>query len=227
MRRGLTACLCAVVLLTGCGKSYWTESCGDCEVTLRDSGNTEKAVEIVVTVDGEETILKTMAVPAERISAEAFTDILGYSGFRLTERQGLAVQDPAQDWSLRTYYAVEDGSVLQIAESFGWGPPQDYSVDLDEDGGRELVNNVTYGGDGHQDVHIFQRRPDGIWMGRLSTKNLPNHDDRGVTSTAVVYNAERNVFEIRYLMKNSQEPGVVESQGLERVEFTPYGVQEK
>ena len=49
----------------------------------------------------------------------------------------------------------------------------------------------------------------------------------GVTSTAVVYNAERNVFEIRYLMKNSQEPGVVESQGLERVEFTPYGVQEK
>ena len=44
MRRGLTACLCAVVLLTGCGKSYWTESCGDCEVTLRDSGNTEKAV---------------------------------------------------------------------------------------------------------------------------------------------------------------------------------------
>lgn len=95
MRRGLTACLCAVALLTGCGKSYWTESCGDCEVTLRDSGNTEKAVEIVVTVDGEETILKTLAVPAERISAEAFTDILGYSGFRLTERQGLAVQDPA------------------------------------------------------------------------------------------------------------------------------------
>ena len=117
--------------------------------------------------------------------------------------------------------------MLQIAESFGWGPPQDYSVDLDEDGGMELVNNVTYGGDGHQDVHIFQRRPDGIWMGRLSTKNLPNHDDRGVTSTAVVYNAERNVFEIRYLMKNSQEPGGVESQGLERVEFTPYGVQEK
>ena len=35
------------------------------------------------------------------------------------------------------------------------------------------------------------------------------------------------MFEIRYLMKNSQEPGVVESQGLERVEFTPYGVQEK
>ena len=69
-------------------ESYWTESCGDCEVTLRDSGNTEKAVEIVVTVDGEETILKTLAVPAERISAEAFTDILGYSGFRLTERQG-------------------------------------------------------------------------------------------------------------------------------------------
>ena len=78
-----------------------------------------------------------------------------------------------------------------------------------------------------EDVHHLQRARTASGVGRLSTKNLPNHDDRGVTSTAVVYNAERNVFEIRYLMKNSQEPGVVESQGLERVEFTPYGVQEK
>ena len=81
MRRGLTACLCAVALLTGCGKSYWTESCGDCEVTLRDSGNTENGGGDCSDGGWRGDHPQDAGGPAERISAEAFTDILGYSGF--------------------------------------------------------------------------------------------------------------------------------------------------
>ena len=213
--------LCCL-LLTGCGKAYWVEDCGDYRVALRDSPDTPELLEVVVLRGEEETVVETLDTPPERVSVRVFSDVLGYSGFRLTERQGLALEDPAEDWSLRTYYAVEEDAVLRIARSFGWGEPQDYAADLDGDGREEMVSNVTYGGDGHQDAYVYQRRQDGVWVGQISTENLPGLDDRGANSTAVTFDPDRGLFVIRYLVKDQEDPAVVETRGLERVEFTPY-----
>lgn len=210
------------LLLTGCGKAYWVEDCGEYRVALRDSPDTSELWELVLLRGKEETVVETLDTPPERVDVRVFTDLLGYSGFRLTQRQGLALENPAEDWSLRTYYAVEEDAVFRIARSFGWGEPQDYGADLDGDGREELVSNVTYGGDGHQDAYVYQRRRDGVWVGQISTENLPDLDDRGANSTAVTYDPDRGMFVIRYLAKNQEDPAVVESRGLERVTFTPY-----
>lgn len=220
--------VCALLALTGCGAGenspcvYWTEENGDYQVSLRDGG-VEGALEVVLLSGGEETVLKTLTgARGEDVSADPFTDIMGWDGFRLTERQGLAVEDPAEDWSIRTYYAVESGASRQIAESFGWGEPQDYSVDLDGEGEKELVSGVTYGGDGRQSVYIYQRRGDEVWRGTLSMKDLPGREDRGAASSGVFYDPERNVFRIRYALMGQEGYGLLETTGLERVEFTPY-----
>ena len=82
-----------------------------------------------------------------------FTGILGYDGYIRTQSSG-------GYWEMRTYYAQEGGRTFPIAESFGFDGVKDYSVDLDGDGMPELVANVQFGGDGHQDVYIYQRRGD-------------------------------------------------------------------
>ena len=45
--------------------------------------------------------------------------------------------------------------MLQIAESFGWGPPQDYSVDLDEDGGIGTLDELQARVAHLQDSHLI------------------------------------------------------------------------
>lgn len=227
-QRGLL-CVCVLLMLTGCGagetarQTYWTERYEGYQVSLRE-GEKPGDLDVVLLADGQkERLLQTVTGAREEdISAEAFTDVLGWDGFRLTERQGLAVQDPEEDWSLRTYYAMENGVSREIAESFGWGAPQDYSVDLDGTGEEELVSNVTYGGDGHQDTYIYQRRGSEVWLGRVDTADLPGRAGGSATSTAVIYDPARNVFQIRYKVKDQTEPGLLETSGLERVKFQLY-----
>lgn len=229
MRQKWLPGMCLLLLLTGCGaeakspQTYWTEEYEGYQVSLRDNG-TEGALDVVLQADGQEEILLQTLTDAreEDVFTDPFTDIMGWEGFRLTERQGLAVEDPAADWSLRTYYAMEDGVSKEIAESFGWGAPQDYSVDLDGTGEKELVSNVTYGGDGRQNVYVYQRRGDEVWLGRHSLEDLPNRDDRGAVSIGAVYDPARNVFRIRYAAKGQAAHALLETTGLERLEFTPY-----
>lgn len=228
MRRKWLPCICLLLVLTGCGaeakapQTYWTEEQEGYQVSLRDNG-TEGALDVVLLSGGQETVVQTLTgARSGDVSADPFTDIMGWDGFRLTERQGLAVENPEEDWSIRTYYAVEDGASREIAESFGWGAPQDYSVDLDGTGEKELVSNVTYGGDGHQSAYVYQRRGDEIWRGVINMKGLPNQDDRGASSTGVSYDPARNVFQLRYAVKGQTDHGLLETTGLERMEFTPY-----
>lgn len=219
---------CLLLLLTGCGaeaaapRTYWTEEQEGYQVSLRDNGE-EGSLDVVLLLGGQETVLQTLTgTRGEDVSADPFTDIMGWDGFRLTARQGLAVENPEEDWSIRTYYAVENGASREIAESFGWGAPRDYSVDLDGTGEKELVSNVTYGGDGRQSVYVYQRRGDEVWRGVLSLKDLPDRDDRGAASAGAVYDPDRNVFQIRYAVKGQTGYTLLESTGLERVEFTLY-----
>lgn len=158
------------------------------------------------------------AVPAAVCDAPAdavFTGILGFDGHIATELG-------AGSWASRTYCTVRDGEPLVIAESFGYGEPQDYAIDLDGDGVTELVTNVQYGGDGAQRVYIYQRRNSDIYRGGLSPDGLPNFDDRGAASYLSEYDPERGLFRLRYAQKSSEEYGLLETYDLSRFLFTHY-----
>lgn len=142
-----------------------------------------------------------------------FTDILGYDGYMQTEG-GI--------WQRRTYYAVTDRGTFPIAGSFGYDGPQDWSVDLDGTGEKELAANVQYGGDGHRDVFVYQRRGDTIWKGVLDLSDLPNHDNWGVNSTTAEYDPKKGVFRVRYAQKGTEDFGVLETRGLGRFLFSKY-----
>lgn len=223
MGRKWLLCMCSLLILTGCGqtKTYWTEEVRDARVSLRD-GTEDGTVDLVLRRDEGETVIRTMTEGKDfskvgDISAQPFTDILSSNGFILhTEWLGGA-------FDTNDYYALEENGAVQIAETYGAGEAaHDYSVDLDEDGGNELVNNAVTGGDGHAFVQVYQRRQDGIWVGRMDLKDLPGHDNWGVNSTSVAYDPERNVFQIKYSVKDQAEPEVLETTGLERIAFSPY-----
>ena len=147
-----------------------------------------------------------------------FTDILGYDGYIQTESTG-------GYWEVRTYYAVTGSEIFPIAESFGFDGAKDYSVDLDGDGVKEFVTNVQFGGDGHENVYVYRRIGDGasgIQRGILDLSDLPNHDNWGVNSTTAEYDPAAEVFRIRYAQKNTEEYGVLETQGLERFQFSEF-----
>ena len=144
--------------------------------------------------------------------AEPFDDIMGYSGFSL-------VTYDSGFWQERAYYAVTDTGVFLMAESFGFGSPEDYAVDLDGDGVTELVCNVQFGADGAERVYVYQRRADGIFRGYLDTEDLPGHLDWGINSVWEEYDPAENVFRIHYAVEGRDDYAVLEANGLERVRF--------
>lgn len=145
---------------------------------------------------------------------QTFKNILGYDGVLKTEGA------PAP-WVMRTYYAKVGTDTFPIAESFGY-EHRDYTVDLNGDGMEELVANVQYGGDGHQTAYVYQRRGDEIWRGEMDLSALPNHDDWGANSTAVVFDPVNVVFRVSYSMKNTEKLGVMEYRGLSHMVFRRY-----
>ena len=150
--------------------------------------------------------------------AEPFDDIMGYSGFSLVTTYDSSI------WQERAYYAATDTGTFPIAESFGFGSPEDYAVDLDSDGVTELVCNVQFGGDGAERVYVYQRRPDGIYRGYLDAEGLPGHVNGGINSVWEEYDPAENVFRIHYAVEGQDDYAVLETHGLERVEFEKYGL---
>lgn len=202
-------------------KTYWTLNVGDTQVSLRD-GKKPGTLELILRRDGTETVLRTLAQGTdysrpEGVSARPFADILSSSGFALHT----AWLDGA--FSTNDYYALRRGAATRIAETFGWREPYDFTADLNGDGQEELINNSMTGGSGHQSVQVYQRRGNEIWRGRMNLQNLPNHDNRGVNSTATVFDPAQNVFQIRYTLKGQEGyAGLLETQGMERLEFSPH-----
>lgn len=161
-----------------------------------------------VEVDAETDTLDT---------TKPFTDILGYDGF-------ISVESSNQiDWSNRTYYAVTGEETFPIAESFGWGDPQDYAVDLDGDGQEELVCNVTYNADGARRVSVYQRRGDEIWRSWVTADGLPGYESGGTGSSYEEYDPVENVFRIHYRKAGQEDYAVAEVRGMAQLEeWYPY-----
>ncbi|MDY3282344.1 M56 family metallopeptidase [Dysosmobacter sp.] len=150
------------------------------------------------------------------VKEEPFRDILGYDGFVRTETDGVG-------WSMRTYYAVEGERTFPIAEAWGYHAPEEYAVDLDGDGRKELVANVEYGADGHEDTLVYRRRGDAVEQGWLDLEGkLPDFDNWGINAHSIRYDPAEGVFRVRYALKNSGQYGTMEFRGLGDFLFAPY-----
>ena len=97
--------------------------------------------------------------------AELFEDIMGLKGYVVN------VSEAGGDWYERVYHADMDGKDVIIGESFGYGEPQDFVVDLYEDGVSELVCNCTFGGDGAQRVYTYQLVDGEVQVGTIVQKD--------------------------------------------------------
>ena len=149
---------------------------------------------------------------------EPFTDILGYDGVLVTVTT-------LYGWSQRTYYAVsDDGSRTAVAASFGYGEPEDYTVDLDGDGAEELVCNVTFGADGGREVYVYQRRDGGVYLGTCRFEELPDFVPGGGLNNWVEYDLDAGCFRLHYRTSGAEEFAEVEVRGLEGLSFEKFSL---
>lgn len=150
------------------------------------------------------------------VKEEPFRDILGYDGFVRTETDGVG-------WSMRTYYAVEGERTFPVAKAWGYRTAEEYAVDLDGDGRKDLVANVEYGADGHEDTLVYRRTGDTVEQGWLDLEGkLPNFNNWGINAHSVRYDPAEGVFRVRYALKNSDQYGTMEFRGLGDFQFEPF-----
>ena len=175
--------------------------------TFTEYGETQEGLEELIG-------LLESGVHFHSVMTEPFRDVMGYDGYIETETMGF--------WQMSTYYAETAEGTFPIAESFGFGGGETHRVDLDGDGQEELVCNVTFGGDGAVRAYVYQRRADGIYLGTPSMEGLPDHFDWGVNSWWSEYDWDENVFRLHYAVGDGSSEAVLETRGLERMEFQPY-----
>ena len=150
-------------------KTYWTVAVKsqEYEVSLQDLVPGESLM-LVYEKDGEKKMLLTYQVKEdynepEEFCAETFENLLGYDGFCIYENF----------WGygyLSDYYAVEDGKLVDLAQSWtlpdGWANGNvNNMVDIDGDGVRELICNVTYLADGAHRAIIYRYDGRQVWCG--------------------------------------------------------------
>ena len=175
---------------------------------LRDCGASPEAF-------GELTALLASNAPAST-REEPFTDILGCDGV-------LTTVSTLSGWSRRTYYAVSGGGTRAvIAESFGCGEPEDYTVDLDGDGTTELVCNVLSDGSVSPRVCVYQRRSDGVYLGTLSPEGLAGFQDLGPDSCWSEFDPSERVFRLHYRVKGAEAFARTTYTGLEGLAFEKF-----
>ena len=164
---------------------------------------------------GELVALLAANAPAST-REEPFTDILGCDGV-------LTTVSTLSGWSQRTYYAESgDGTRAVIARSFGYGEPEDYAVDLDGDGAKELVCNVTFGADGGRKAYVYQRRDDGVYLGTYLFEELPDFVPGGGLNNWSEYDPAAGCFRLHYRTGGAEEFAEVETRGLEDLTFEKF-----
>lgn len=149
-----------------------------------------------------------------------FTGILGQNGF-------IRQESGADGFSTNYYIAQTDGRETCIAESWGW-ERDDTAVDLDGDGVKELVCNVTYGADGAQRVVVYRLAADGSveCADPLELLDVP-YRDQGVGSLSESYDAIYKTVDISYYQKGQENPQFKSYPlDMERLTFSSYVSEE-
>ncbi len=124
-----------------------------------------------------------------------FQDLLGYDGYFITRKESTPTET--------TYYAVEGDETFIIANSYGF-ERDDYFIDVDGDGVRELICNVC-AGDGGQNTLIYRRYEDGIRVAYASQLLDKEYDDLGVYSLVTLYDGVYDRIEIAYWLEDLQD----------------------
>jgi len=179
-------------------EKYWTLAVDDYQISLQE-GTSENTLDLVCFKDNAETTLLTFQhdydyqTPLD-ISAEAFEECLGHSGFRLYKRHPLG--------SLSHYYEVDYYAMEEELEllAYRWGSKDDdfYEVDLNGDDIEELICNVTWMADGAMDVLIYHFNGEKVMKGYGSDLLDEPFDNHGVGSTGTRYLPKTNQVHISY-----------------------------
>ena len=178
-------------------EKYWTLAIADYKITLQE-GQTEDTLDLMYYREEKEELLLTLQMyndylTPEDISAEAFENCLGHSGFRLYKRRPLG----SFYYYEVEYYAMEDELELL---AYRWGNKDDdfYEVDIDGDGIEELICNVTWMADGVTDVFIYHFDGRKVWKGFGSDLLDQPVDIHGIGSLSTTYLPDKNKVKIDY-----------------------------
>ena len=124
--------------------------------------------------------------------AELFDNIMGLKGYVVN------VSEAGGEWYERVYHADMDGVDVVIGESFGYGDPADYIVDLYGDGVPELVCNCTFGGDGVQRVYVYQLVDGAVQVGTIVQEDWTEGYTGPGTAIAEAYLPDDECFTVSY-----------------------------
>jgi len=133
---------------------------------------------------------------SEDVMRGEFEDILGYDGYYVTDKTTIFP-------FITYYYAIENGEEFCIAESHG-EERNDYAVDIDGDGVKELICNVIYG-DGAERTYIYRREENRILKGYAEELLDEEYDFENIGSIRSFYLPKENVVEIQYWKADIQD----------------------
>lgn len=144
--------------------------------------------------NGNEVVTDPYYIDSETMRRVSFHDLLGYDGYFITKKDSTPMET--------TYYAVEGDETFIVAKSWGF-ERDDYFIDIDGDGVRELICNVS-SGTGGQDVLIYRRFEDGIRAAYGSSLLDEEYDNIGVGSIYTKYSPVYKDIGIAYYVKDEQ-----------------------
>ena len=224
MKQILLLLLAVLTGMTGPGRNianrtfYWSGDLGEYAVSVWDGAGENESQLVLTQEDGQTlgTTLHGYGWTPENMTTEPFSDVLGYSGFCLTDRK-------PDGWGQTLYFGVADGGLLCLGESFGW-ETRDVLVDLDGDGTKELVCNCMYGGDCVQKVHVYRMEDGKVLEGCLDSLDIPAEWIQYAGALWSEYDPERNVFILHYPSGPEKDAETVtrETAGLDGLTFTEY-----
>ncbi|MCD8131494.1 MAG: hypothetical protein LUE16_09505 [Lachnospiraceae bacterium] len=169
-----------------------------CLFRLQDKVRGRTVQLVQVTEDGEEEIdvqnvdyASTGTLDARTYKLVGVGELMGYPAFYADYGTSY--------WRMNYYYGVKDGEVIELGTGWGGDPEEvNFLVDVDEDGERELICNVTYGADGAQYAYIYYQEDGLIYQGCFDLpEEVENLISRSVTSR---YLPEENMIEVTYLV---------------------------
>lgn len=154
--------------------------------------------------------------------AAAFTDILGFSDYRVS------IEESTPNFFIWRYYVEIDGKTQCIASTSGSiysdEEPEAYSVDLDNDGVAEFVCNTIYG-TGAERVSVFRNNNGVIEEGFIKERELETQFHMDLTWGAGSISQKYDPTENAFVVTGPAEDGstmTVSFQGLDYFYFGPF-----
>ena len=207
-------------------KSYFQIAAADYEVELKDL-IPEKSLQLVIHRKKEPDLIARVyhaGVDYEKpteFTAVSFEDLLGRDGFYIYQLY-------YSMFPYAHYYALEGDKLVEIAGSWGNDPAQsNYMVDVNGDGDRELICDVTYMADGGRQTLLYHY--DGVEISQGFCMDLldEEYDNYGVGSASCEYLPEENRVRISFWKDALNDFDTKDYKiWLDKMTLTPYNGEE-